>query len=76
MTNYNPILCAKVCLFQLDEIEILRKKLIKKNKIIGNLQKANYSLKNLLNETLGTYKFPTVFNIRKSYSNNTFTAIH
>ena len=60
-----PIINAKLLISQFEELKCLKQKLIKKNKIIGNLQKANYSLKNLLNETIGSYKYPVPITYKK-----------
>lgn len=51
------ILFAQVYLYNYDQEQLLKKKLIKKNKIIHNLSKKNFELKEQINKLEGYTKY-------------------
>tara|TARA_Y100000389_G_C17443382_1_gene510046 strand:+ start:676 stop:873 length:198 start_codon:yes stop_codon:yes gene_type:complete len=51
------ILISKVYLYNYEQEQIFKKKLIKKNKIIYNLSKANFKLKEEINNIIGYNKY-------------------
>ena len=51
------ILISKVYLYNYEQKKIFKKKLIKKNKIIYNLSKANFKLKEEINNIIGYNKY-------------------
>jgi hypothetical protein len=55
---YDAIIYSKLYLEKFDAEMNHRDKLKKKNKIIGNLQKANHNLKKEINELLNYTKYP------------------
>ena len=53
----DTILVSKIYLYNYEQEQIFKRKLIKKNKIIHNLSKTNFDLKEQINTLLGYKKY-------------------
>ena len=53
----DAILFSKVYIYNYEQEQLLKKKLQKKNKIIHNLSKTNFNLKEEINKLLGYKKY-------------------
>ena len=53
----DAILFSKVYIYNYEQEQLLKKKLQKKNKIIHNLSKTNFNLKEEINKLLGYRKY-------------------